>query len=102
MTIGANGADEKELQQPMRFGLTFIARWATIFGSQKSNTINGGEEFHRPCFREWLDTEGASGPAREPAGESLRSKDPTRFHLWKIERITAPNADGANLESISG
>jgi len=49
-----------------------------------------------------LDTEGASGTAREPTGESLRSKDPARFRLWKVERVTAPNADGANLESISG
>ena len=49
-----------------------------------------------------LDTEGASGLDSEPAGESLRSKDPAGFRLWKVERVTAPNADGANLESISG
>jgi hypothetical protein len=86
----------------MRFGLTFIARWATIFGSQQLDTTNGGEEFQGYVIESGLDTEGASESAREPASESLRSKDPTRFRLWKIERITAPNADGANLESVSG
>ena len=49
-----------------------------------------------------LDTEGASRSAREPVGESLRSKDPARFRLWKVERIAAFNADGANLERFSG
>ena len=53
-------------------------------------------------FEGGLDTEGASRPDGKLVGESLRSKDPTRFRLWKVECLAAFNADGANPEHHSG
>jgi hypothetical protein len=48
-----------------------------------------------------LDTEGASQPDSEPAGESLRSRDLTEFCFWRVGGLEAPDADGANLEDNS-
>jgi hypothetical protein len=57
-----------------------------------------GESFGRHPTDGSPDTEGASRPDGEPAGESLRSKNPAGFGLWKVERLEAFDADGANLD----
>ncbi len=86
---------------PRKFGIDirrqidYNAKHLTI------DTSNGGEEFHVRSSNGGLDTEGASRPDGEPAGESLRSKDPTKFYLWKVERLEAPDADGASPDNSS-
>ena len=45
-----------------------------------------GESSRSEPAKDSLDTEGASRPDGKLVGESLRSQDPARFRLWKVER----------------
>jgi hypothetical protein len=71
-------------------------------GAGQFNIAGGGGEFHVRYSNGGLGAEGASRSDGKPAGESLRSRDPTRFHLWKVGHGRMSDADGASPENSSG